>query len=778
MPQRRTSIPPIETWLDYVIRGLRGLRGFFGSFLTRSRIHAVSVAIVYALLVVASADASAQSRIEGRVVDPNGAVVAGATVVAVGLPSTPVSVRTDDEGRFVVDGVADGRYDLTASAPGMYGEVRGVSTSSTVEIKLRLSALAETLLVTAGQVDQPLTRTADSVTVISGDELETRQITSLGDALGLVPGFTVARSGGPGTLTSLFPRGGESDFTLVLVDGVRTNAFGGGLDLSQVPLADVERIEVVRGAQSAIFGADAIGGVVQVITRQGGRPSATALIEGGSRATRRLQASSTGSAGAFRWQTGADFFDDDGFTGVAPANGDRVSNDDAEERQAWAGGGWRGARGTDIQGSFRYVGTDRGAPGPYGSDPAGRFAGVDRVSRGTTDRKSVGVRLVHPWMGPAGRVRQRVDFDTSDYDLSFVSGFGPSSSETRRTHARVQTDAALDAGFGVSGGVEWLSESGRSSFIQSGGDIVPVDRRIVGAFGEGRWNALERLSVQAGVRAEHISRQAFIVNGFSADTVVSVNPKLSASWLISPAVPGEGARHWTRLRAAAGTGIRPPDVFEIAFTDNPALKPERSRSLEAGVTQAIAGGIVQLDATAFFNRYDDLIISVGSLRDVSRYRTDNVSNARARGLELGGTWQAATGVSVRAFYTLLDTEIRAVDNSAQAPSPYQVGDPLLRRPRHSGSLNVSWTRDRVKAFGTIDARGETLDAEPAFGPSGGLYTNRGRGLVDVGGAVRLVRRVDIYARVLNLLDRDYEEVLGFPSPGRTAFVGVRLAAGR
>jgi outer membrane cobalamin receptor len=732
--------------------------------------------LLSAFLLLFPATADAQT-IAGRVVDPQGQPVAGATVVAIGIASAPLTALTDNDGRFALARVAEGRYDLTVSAPGLFGEMRGVSSSTApVEIALTVSAITETLVVSASQIDQPLSRTADSVTVISGREIEARQINTLGGALATVPGFTVARSGGPGTLTSLFPRGGEADFTLVLIDGIRANAFGGGIDLSQLPLADVERVEIVRGPQSALFGADAIGGVVQIITRQSGEPTATALIEGGSRETRRVQASTSGSRASVRWQAGADYFDEAGFTGMAPASGEIVSNDDAQQRQAWVGGGWRAERGMDLQATFRYVDTDRGAPGPFGSDPAHRFTGVDRTSRGSTERRAIGLRLVHPWSGPASRVRQRVDFDVADYDLIFLSPFGTSQSETRRTHARVQTDAALDAGFGVSGGIEWLDERARSSFIQSGGVDVPIDRRVIGTFGEARWNARERVSIQAGVRAEHITREAFSVNGFADDAVTSVNPKISASWLVSRSLPG--SRAWTRVRGAAGTGIRPPDVFEIAFTDNPALKPERSRSLEVGVTQALASGAIQLDATTFVNRYDDLIISVGSLRDVSRYRTDNVSNARARGLELSGAWQGAAGMSVRAAYTLLDTEILAVDNTAQAPSPYQVGDRLVRRPRHSGSLTLGWSRDRVSLFGVLDARGEALDAEPAFGPAGGLFDNPGRAVVDFGGSFRVLHNVDVHARVMNLFDRDYEEVLGYPSPGRTAFVGVRVATRR
>ena len=397
----------------------------------QATIRAASVAF----MLVWSGVAFAQTRIEGRVTDQQGRTVSRATVIVVGPTSAPSTVESDDDGRFVLAALPVGQYDLTAAAPGLQGDLRNVAVSdaatTTVEIAMRVSAVTETLIVSASQIDQPLTRTADSVTVITGDELAARQVTSLGAALSTVPGFTVARNGGPGTLTSLFPRGGESDYTLVLIDGVRANAFGGGLDLSQVPLADVDRIEVVRGPQSALYGADAIGGVVQVITRQGGPPSAHAQIEGGSRASRRLLAGTYGEVQGWRWQAGGDYFQDDGFTGIAPASGERVTNDDARERQGWAGTGWRAERGTDLQGTFRYVDTDRGAPGPYGSDPADRFSGVDRIARGTTERHSVAARVVHPWTGPSSRARQRVEFDVADYDLRFVSAF-PSESDTRR----------------------------------------------------------------------------------------------------------------------------------------------------------------------------------------------------------------------------------------------------------------------------------------------------------------------------------------------------------
>jgi outer membrane cobalamin receptor len=268
-------------------------------------------------------------------------------------------VRTDADGRFSLPTLAAGRYTLIASAPGLASEPVAIdvaeSAPAAIEVALRVTAVSESLVVSAAQIDQPLSRTPDSVTVIPGSEIEAKQQFTLSSALRSVPGVTLQQSGGPGTLTSLFTRGGESDYTLVLVDGVRANAFGGGLDLSQVPLQDVERIEVLRGSQSALYGADAIAGVIQIITRTGGRPAAQAQVEAGSRDMVRVAGGTTGEAGGVRWQLGGNYYEDAGFTGTA-ANGETVSNDDAQEAHVSAALGWRHqASGADVQGSVLHV---------------------------------------------------------------------------------------------------------------------------------------------------------------------------------------------------------------------------------------------------------------------------------------------------------------------------------------------------------------------------------------------------------------------------------------
>ena len=747
---------------------------------TRTLLSRFLFVVCYSFFVISL---SAQAPgLSGRVVDPDGRAVANAELMISGSTPAPLRARTNADGRFDLANLAPGRYTIVVTAPGLVSDPHAIdltASPATIEIALHLSALNETLVVSAAQIDQPLSRIPDSVTVIPGREIEAKQQFTLASALRSVPGLTLQQNGGPGTVTSLFTRGGESDYTLVLIDGVRANSFGGGLDLSQVPLQDVERIEVLRGSQSALYGSDAIGGVIQVITRSGGPPSARAQIETGSRDMRRAAGATTGELNGVRWQAGANYFEDAGFTGKA-ASGQTVSNDDAQEAHASGSIGWRHARtGSDVQASMQYVDSERGSPGAFGSDPAHRFGGVDTVSRGTTTRVGGAARWLQPWFGAGSRVRQRVEFDVADYDLTFKSQFGTSEGNTRRAHTRVQTDVAASQAIGFSGGLEWLGERGSSTFITAGAaGMIPVERGVLGLFGEGRWNATDRATITAGIRGERITRDALPGDplafsprpDFPKETLTSVNPKMAGSFLL---------RGDSRLRGSFGTGIRPPDAFEIAFTDNSGLKPERSKSGEFGLTQTLAGGAVQIDGTAFFNAYRDLIIAVGrTFSGSSRYRTDNISNARARGAELSAAWRINTSLDLRGNYTFLDSEILAVNGSTVAQTPYQVGDALLRRPRHSGSIDASWSHAQASAFTQIQVRGAALDAEPAFGPTGGLFLNPGHTVVNIGGSWRPVKALEVFARALNLFNRDYEDVLGYPAPGRTVYVGARFAVGR
>jgi outer membrane receptor protein involved in Fe transport len=308
----------------------------------------------------------------------------------------------------------------------------------------------------------------------------------------------------------------------------------------------------------------------------------------------------------------------------------------------------------------------------------------------------------------------------------------------------------------------------------------------VGFFGEARWTRGARLFVSAGLRVERITRRALDGDAdaftprppFDDDTVVSANPKVSAAWFLR-----SSGGSFTKLRGAAGTGIRPPDAFEIAFSDNPSLRPERSRSLEGGVDHAFLDGLALLEATGFLNRYDDLIVATGSFAASSQYRTDNISNARSRGIELAATTRGSLGaqrthVELRIAYTFLDTEILAVDLSGDAPPPFTPGDKLLRRPAHQFSTDLRVDAGRLSAYLQGGGRSRVLDVDPSFGTFGGLYDLSGYAAWSAGASWRLHRHLELFGRLTNLFDRDYEEVLGFPALGRSAMGGLRVAAGR
>lgn len=724
------------------------------------------------------------ARLTGGVTGPDGQPVSRARVVLERPAGGTIATRTRADGTFELDAPAD-RYVLRVLADGFAAVPQSVTLDdareTSVQVGLQLSAVLERVVVSAGQVPLTRTGTGTSLTVIDETELRTRQLESTVDALRSVPGFTISRSGGRGGVTSIFPRGGESDFTLVMVDGIRLNDAGGSFDAAHLSLFDLEQIEVVRGPQSAIYGADAIGGVVQLVTRRGGPLRGTALVEAGSFGTLRANAAASGARGGLRWGGGVERLSTDGFTGTAPGTGERVSNDDYTRTDGTARAGYQGAA-LDVTALVRVGRNDRGVPGPFGADPNDTYAAVDRVSRGHNDTLAAGSTLTYR-LRPSAQVRGA--FSYADRDSTFLSQFSPdnpSSSGNRLRSGRGQIDSTT-ASLSWTAGGELLRERARSSFITDAtASETPITRTQLGVFGEARLER-GRLSTQAGVRLERIVRDALAGNAsvfsprpeFAADTTTAINPRVSASWRL---VGGESS--WTRLRGNAGTGIRAPGAFEIAFTDNPALQPERSVSLDAGIESGWLGGRLVADAVYFRNTYDDLIVTVGRVfADASRYRSDNISNARAEGVEVSVSVRPAAVLTLRGGYVAQRTRILANDGGAgQAPVPFAIGDRLLRRPAHAGFVDVVTASGRVSGFLRVDGRGNARDIDPSFGASAGIFDAPGFATADAGVSLRVLRHADLIVRVTNLLDRAYEEILGFPAPGRSAIVGVRLAAGR
>ena len=747
--------------------------------------------ILAALLLPATAATALAdpAAIHGRVLDPSGQPVGGAVVSLRSEPGTVRHATSLADGTFSFAALPPGTYELTASADGFAADaVRAVVAPADVlrvDVTLRIAALTDTVVVSASFVEVPRSEATAGVTVLTRRDLDDRQLTTMAEALRLVPGTTVAPSGGLGSVTSVFPRGGESDFTLVLVDGVKLNSFGGGFDFGHLTTFGLGQVEVVRGPQSAVFGADAIGGVIQLRSKVGGAPTWSSLLETGSFGTTRAAIGSTGSRGAIDWGVSVERVSSNGWTGAAPnlAAG-TVSNDDYRASTVSLAAAWRAGARSTLRASARYGSNERGNPGPFGSDPIGAFTGVDRVSRGTNDFRVGSLEFTREW-GPATAVR--LQSSAADERSTFVSPWGDSESRTRRYTARGQVDRAFTPALSGSAGAAFELERADSTYITgTAAEQVPVERRVEGYFGELRWRSPSRLFATAGLRVEHIVRGALEADplaweprpAMAPDHVVSINPRAALSYYVRTS-DGSGG-NWSRVHASAGTGIRPPDALEIAFTDNPGLAPERSRSADLGFEQALAGGRVTIDATAFYNRYDDLIVAVGrSLQDYSRYRTDNISNARARGVETALALRTRGGIEAHATYSFLDTAILAVDRSTgAAPAPFAVGDWLIRRPRHQASADLLWRHHRVTLYVRAGGRSRVLDVEPNWGASGGLFHSPGFAVADAGAAIHLTRQADVVVRADNLFDRRYESVLGYPAPRRAFSVGVRLAAGR
>ena len=274
-----------------------------------------------------------------------------------------------------------------------------------------------------------------------------------------------------------------------------------------------------------------------------------------------------------------------------------------------------------------------------------------------------------------------------------------------------------------------------------------------------------------GVRVDRITRESLAgdADAFSprpplpSDTVVSANPKISAAWFVTSS---DG--NFTKLRGSAGTGIRPPDAFEIAFTDNPSLKPERSRSVDAGIDQALFDGRGLIEATVFFNNYDDLIVAVGSFSGSSRYRTDNISNARARGLELAGTARAPLGGT--------GAKRRRCASATRCSTPKSSPSIRAALPRHPSSSataccgvrDISLSADvlvqpaRCPRFCAAAAAATPCDVEPSFGTFGGMFEAPGYNVWNIGASWALWNRLELFGRVANLFDRELRGSAGIP----------------
>lgn len=612
----------------------------------------------------------------------------------------------------------------------------------------------EPIVVTANRTPTPAKAVGSAVTVITGEELERRQIRLVSDALRQVPGVSVSRSGPVGSLTQVRIRGSEANQTLVLIDGIEVNNPVGGSEFNFANLLtqDIERIEVLRGPQSALYGSDAAGGVVNVITRRGqdGKPRISAFGEGGNRGTAAGGASISGAADRVDYLFSVEGLRTEGFSSLSEARGFR-------ERDGYENATAFGKVGVQALDNLRFDFVARATDyrveddSSFEFDPV-TFSSLLADSRSRTDGESFFGRaqakldlMDGRWQHILGvsATDQSYDSRTDQFPVSFPGSFSTSTFEGKKTKFDYQTtysfttDALPDTTHVLTFAADHERDEANSTFLTT--ERVIEDTGLVGQYQLGLWNDL---FVTAAVRHD--------TNDLFGDATTY---RLTSAYTVEQTA--------TKFRASYGTGIKNPTVDELygffaTYRGNADLRPERSRGWDVGVDQPFLDNRALVEATYFNQRIEDLI------RGSGRTSINEEGESPIHGVELALTVRPFDGFSVRAAYTWTDAE-------------NADGFQLIRRPEHVASLDADYTflNNRATISAGLVYTGEQDDQDFATFPAT-TVTLDDFVLVNVRGGYKVTENAEIYARIENLFDEEYEEVLTFGGAGRTGVAGMRV----
>jgi vitamin B12 transporter len=633
--------------------------------------------------------------------------------------------------------------------------VAGQTPADTVELN--------PVIVTATRLPASAAGLPATVTVLRGGDIREQGIHAVFEALRVVPGAAVVQTGSFGGQTSLFVRGGQSNYVKVLVDGVPVNQPGGSFDFANLTTDNVERIEVVRGPASVLYGSDAVTGVVQIFTRRGtGAGRAEASVRGGTYGTLVWEAEASGGSQLATYAVSISRFTSDGmyafnnryhntvFSGLA-----RVVPDDRTDATLTLRYG---------DGVFHFPTNGAGKPRDHNqfSYGGGPTLGLDL---GHYFSRQLEARLLLATNETNGGFDNRPDSTADSTRFQNLD-------DVRRSSADLRANLYLPSGSVVTLGTVVEQERERSFNVcqTSFGDCttLPIDsaRSNAAFYAQAVTNLGGRFGLTTGVRLEDNQR-------FGA----FVTYRLGAVYR-----PAGG----TRLRVTAGTGFREPSFFENyspGYTvGNPDLHPEHSRSWELGVEQWLARERASVSATFFDQRFVDMIdYNPNAAPGAPNYY--NVAAADANGVELGLRLAPAGPVSVAASYTYLHTEIANPGYDPSSGTSLAAGQPLIRRPRHSARLDAGY---RLTGRGAMSLAvtyvGDRQDQDfSAFPFPRVILPSYAR--VDLATQIDLLRPrggtpgLAVSARVENLLDHGYEDVKNFPARGRTLLVGGRLGWG-
>ena len=605
------------------------------------------------------------------------------------------------------------------------------------------------IVVSATMVPTASQAVGSAVTVITAEEIERKQVRVLSDVLREVPGLAVNRSGTVGTLTQVRIRGAEGNHTLVIIDGIEVNDPSGGseFDFGQLRAADIERVEVLRGPQSALYGSDAVGGVINIVTKRGRGPAELGIsAEGGSFATGMGSVSLRGGADKYHYSIGVTGYRTAGIS-IAPEDDGNTELDGNENATMNFKVGVTPLDNLSIDLFGRYVKDSTETDNQ--PSVAGIIKTVDAGNQTDTIQRSGGVLATYglfdgAWVQSFGGA---VHTDRADTRTNGIETFHADGDKWRfhyKSDLSFDTPDIAEARHGLTFLAEREDETQftKSNFSTSDRDITNY-----GYVGEYRVSLWDRLHLTGGIRYD--DNDIFNDKRTYRMTAAYVHHETG-----------------TRLHGSYGTGAKNPTLSELfgstaTYTGNPNLRPETSRGWDAGVEQGFLGDRLIADLTYFNNRITDLISGSGN----TSVNLDGIT--KIQGVELSVAANLGHGLSLKGQYTYTDGQ----DANRKE---------LVRRAKHIASMNLAYAflDGKAKVDLGVDFNGVQRDTEFSnnYANSRSIKLDEFF-LVNIAGSYEIKDGVELFARVENLFDQQYQEVLFYDEPGIAAYFGIRTRFG-
>lgn len=717
--------------------------------------------VVLSLLTLVAAVSAADLKI--RVVDPRSAPVTGAEVILLrpGLAS-PVDLQTTSaEGIALLHAEIMTDYRLQVFAPGFAPQQQPVNGSQELlSIQLRLATPSETVVVTGTRAPVSEDEAGAKITALDARQLAVMHSVAVADTLRFLPGAVVEDQGQRGGLSSLFVRGGDSRYNKVIIDGVSVNDPGGTFDFGVVPLQQAERLEFVRGAESTLYGSDAMTSVVQVWTQTGRTrtPELQFGADGGNFNTANGYLSLAGARGAFDYNVFGDQFNTTG----------QGSNDDYSNASQGGNLGIQINPRIQLRVRARHSNNRTGVPGEWNfNGQALQPPDQDQVARQNNLLGSAELTIAGPsrWQHRVTGFdyhHERTNVDAVSEPARLFDFPFRSFADINRAGLDYQGDYLARTWARTTLGYEYENETGFVGDLDSPPLFHGLRRNQAVYLQE--MLTLGRVSAIAGGR--------FVHNTTFGNKVV---PRVALSLQMAK---GGATLSGTRLRFSYATGIKAAR-FEEAFANvpgsilpNPNLKAEENRAFEAGIEQKFLNGKYEFSATyynnLFRNQIDFAILDPNTF--LGQY--ENIDKSMAHGAEVELHGRPWSRVAFDIAYNYASTQILA---QPFAFDPlHEPGQPLLRRPKHSGSLLLNYLGHRWGA----NLGGSFVGRRPDSDFLGfNIDHAAGYARVDVGGWYAVNSRVTAYVNVENALDKHYNEVVGYPALTANFRAGLRFRIG-